>query len=109
MQTVQGVAWFSENEGTKIAQCYFKHTDSPSKITKHCSDNASKRGARETNTQKDKNEAQKNQHVPETLLIYLFIQFVSSQSKLANLCKGQNGDFSRQAHTVIPLYRTFCL
>lgn len=83
--------------------------DSPSKITKCCSDNASKRGDRETNTQKDKNEAWKNQHVPETLSIYLFIQFVSSQSELASLCKGQNGELSRQAHTVIPLYRTFCL
>lgn len=59
--------------------------DSPSKITKRCSDNASKRSDREINTQKDKNEAWKNQHVPETLLIYLFIPLVSSQSELASL------------------------
>lgn len=59
--------------------------DSPSKITKRCSDNASKRSDREINTKKDKNEAWKKQHVPETLLIYLFKQFVSSQSELASL------------------------
>lgn len=83
-QTVQGVAWFSENEGTKIAQCYFKHTDSPSRITKCCSDNTSKRGDRDTNTQKDENKAWKHQHVPEAPLIHLFIQLVSSQGELGS-------------------------
>lgn len=44
-----------------------------------------KRGDRDTNTQKDKNKAWKKQHVPETLLIYLFTQLVSSQSELGSL------------------------
>lgn len=43
-----------------------------------------KRSDREINTQ-DKNEAWKNQHAPETLLIFLFIQLVSSKSELASL------------------------
>lgn len=57
---------------------------SKSRITKLCSDNTSKRGDRDTNTQKDKNKAWKKQHVPETPLIHLFIQLVSSQSELGS-------------------------
>lgn len=84
--------------------------DSPPKIAKDCSDNASKRSDKAKHSEGQRSEVWKNQHVSETLDLPFHKPLVQSEQAGQPLCTRERfGDLSREVHAAIPLCRSLGL